>query len=154
MTPDVLALWKGTSFHTHERTLTLEHPDSLALHPDSCSLQDTHSSPEDFLWLVILSTVHVSLNFRVLSDLLFWGDKLTCLWLGVLNGACPLLYRRAPGDGRAQGCGRTNSSLWAEDLNNSPIPSWFSMSPRATWAIPLGLAVLTCNAPSLRSFPD
>lgn len=71
MTPDVLALWKGTSFHTHERTLTLEHPDSLALHPDSCSLQDTHSSPEDFLWLVILSTVHVSLNFRVLSDLLF-----------------------------------------------------------------------------------
>ena len=57
--------------HTHERAMTLEGTDLVTLHPDSCSLQDTPSSPDDFPSLVILSAVHVSLSFRVLPDLLF-----------------------------------------------------------------------------------
>lgn len=86
MTAAVLALWKGASWHTHERTMALDGIDLVTLQPDSCSLQDTPSCPDDFPSLVILSAVHVSLSFRVLYDLLFQSDKFTCCgqdsWMG------------------------------------------------------------------------
>lgn len=83
-------LWRDCGFNILTRRLSpsfLFSPKTLKIHLRT------------FWLLVILSAVSISLSFRVLSDLLFWGDELTCLWLGLLNGARPLWPWRALGHG-------------------------------------------------------
>ena len=147
-------LTSGTSLYTHtlwrdcgSTTYWLTHlSPSFLFSPRSLTIPLRTSC-----LLVLLSAVSVPLSFRVLSDLLFWGDKLTCLWLGLMNGACYLLPCRALGDGRAQSLGcsphrtqggdRTNSSLESQDLSYNPASVCHSQQLGPS---PWVLTVLTC----------